>query len=55
MKTIAMALAFTTAMALVAPAVAHHSPARFDTDQVITVEGVVTEYEWANPHVYNNV
>jgi hypothetical protein len=54
MKTIATSLAFTTAMALAAPAtaVAHHSPARFDTDQVITVEGVVTEYEWANPHVY---
>jgi hypothetical protein len=49
-----MPLAFMSAVALVAPgpAVAHHSPARFDTDQVITVEGVVTEYEWANPHVY---
>jgi hypothetical protein len=54
MKTKETSPAFTMALALVAPAsaVAHHSPARFDTDQVITVEGVVTEYEWANPHVY---
>jgi hypothetical protein len=54
MKTIAALLALTTVLALgaPAPAVAHHSPARFDTDQVVTIEGVVTEYEWANPHVY---
>jgi hypothetical protein len=54
MRTIWLFLACTAALALVSsnPAVAHHSPARFDTAQVIMVEGVVTEYEWANPHVY---
>ena len=54
MEKKATSLAFMMALALVAPgaAVAHHSPARFDSNQVITVEGVVTEYEWANPHVY---
>jgi hypothetical protein len=54
MRTIATFLVLSVAWALIAtePVVAHHSPARFDTDQVITVEGVVTEYEWANPHVY---
>jgi hypothetical protein len=31
---------------------AHHSPAAFDTRKTITVTGVVTKYEWANPHVY---
>lgn len=31
---------------------AHHSPAPFDIEQTITVEGVVTGFLWANPHVY---
>jgi hypothetical protein len=35
-----------------APASAHHSAARFILAQSVTVSGVVTRYEWANPHVY---
>lgn len=31
---------------------AHHSQAMFDLSRVVTVEGVVTRFEWANPHVY---
>lgn len=31
---------------------AHHSQAMFDMSQVVTLEGVVTRFEWANPHVY---
>ncbi len=31
---------------------AHHSPARFDLDRVITLEGTVTQYDFKNPHVY---
>jgi hypothetical protein len=44
-------------IALVNPrtADAHHSPAAFDTRKTITVTGVVTKYEWANPHVYVTV
>jgi hypothetical protein len=34
------------------PAMAHHSAARFILAQSVTVDGVVTRYEWANPHVY---
>jgi hypothetical protein len=33
------------------PAGAHHSWARYDGDNVITVEGVITAIEWASPHV----
>ena len=33
------------------PVAAHHSRAIFDTERVVTIEGVVTEYEWSNPHV----
>jgi len=31
---------------------AHHSNAMYDHDTLTTLEGVVTKYEWANPHVY---
>jgi hypothetical protein len=31
-------------------AVAHHSPAVFDLGRQITLEGVVTEFRWTNPH-----
>ena len=46
-------LCLATAAALFASAArAHHSAARFDPGRTITVEGVVTRIEWANPHVY---
>ncbi len=32
------------------PAAAHHSGAQYDHAQRITVIGVVTKMEWANPH-----
>ena len=31
---------------------AHHSTAIYDMEQSITIEGVVSRYDWANPHVY---
>ena len=33
------------------PAGAHHSWARYDGDNVVTVEGNITAIEWASPHV----
>jgi hypothetical protein len=39
------------ALALIGlPAAAHHSGALYDHTQLITVSGVVTKMEWANPH-----
>ena len=35
-----------------APLYAHHSAANFDTRTEIVVEGVITKYDWRNPHVY---
>ena len=35
-----------------APALAHHSIALYDTDNLITVKGVVTMIEWTSPHVF---
>lgn len=34
---------------------AHHSPAPFDLRRTDTLEGTVTRYHWANPHVYIDV
>jgi hypothetical protein len=36
-------------------ALAHHSNAQFDTDEVLTFEATVTRYEWKNPHVFVHV
>ena len=34
------------------PALGHHSFAMFDTGNPITLAGVVTGFEWTNPHSY---
>ncbi len=34
------------------PALAHHSWAPYDMKREVRLEGVVTEYKWANPHSY---
>jgi hypothetical protein len=34
---------------------AHHGNASYDTSKLITVDGVVTQYTWANPHVFLRV
>jgi len=34
------------------PAVAHHSPAAFDRDSTVVIQGTVTRFDWKNPHVY---
>ncbi len=41
------------ALAVVAPALAHHSrAATFDPDHKVTLHGVVTSLEWRNPHIW---
>lgn len=36
-----------------APARAHHSfAAEYDSNQLITLKGVITKVEWTNPHIY---
>ena len=35
-----------------APLSAHHSRAMYDTDVLISVEGVVTDVQWKNPHMW---
>jgi hypothetical protein len=44
------------ALTLAAPlALAHHSPAAYDRAAQITIVGMVTHFEWANPHAYVTV
>lgn len=45
-------LAACLVAALAAPALAHHSIALYDTDNLATVKGVVTKIEWTSPHVF---
>jgi len=34
------------------PLLAHHGNASYDATKTLTVKGTVTEYVWANPHVF---
>ena len=45
-------LAAVAATLFASPAFAHHSFAMFDTAQSVVLKGVVTEYEWTNPHCW---
>jgi hypothetical protein len=36
-------------------AVAHHSPAVFDRSRTMTLEGVVTQFSWSNPHSWIHI
>lgn len=45
-------LAMFLGLAVTSVAEAHHSAVMFDTTRDIVVEGVVSDYEWRNPHVY---
>ena len=47
----AVALFVLVLVASVIPVTAHHSvPGTFDISKEITIQGVVTKIEWANPH-----
>src|ERR1700676_1948162 len=52
MRYLVAALIATLLLAAV-PMLAHHSfSAEFDGSKAVTLEGVVTRLDWANPHVY---
>jgi hypothetical protein len=51
MKRFSWALA-VAALAIAAPAGAHHSFAMFNQTQVWTWQGTVVEYHWRQPHVH---
>ena len=50
LKRIAMILAAAGAIAVAAPAAAHHSGAMFDRSVTKMVTGTIKDFEWTNPH-----
>jgi hypothetical protein len=50
-------LALTALLAAAAPAavLAHHCTAMFDQSRTLTLEGVVKEFRWINPHAFIQV
>ena len=52
MKSLLKKVFFTAALALSAyPVAAHHATSMFDHAKVVTINGVVKEVHWTNPHV----
>src|SRR5262252_746116 len=45
-----LGLAAVAAAMSAIPAIAHHSFAMFDAEKVATLEGIVKEFQWTNPH-----
>jgi len=45
-------LAVAILLAVSAPSFAHHGGAAYETDKSVIVKGTVTQYIWANPHVF---
>lgn len=53
MRSMLRQFGLTAGLFLIAlPLAAHHSRAIYDTQRIVTLEGVVTRYKWTNPHVY---
>ena len=52
MKFKALGLAGIAVAMFASPALAHHSFAMFDAETKTTVEGIVKEFQWTNPHAW---
>ena len=51
----AISLVLVGLLAFSIPLFAHHGNASYDSTKTVTVKGTVTEYIWANPHVFLKV
>ena len=51
MKKLSFVLVLTFGLLLLAaPLLAHHGEANYDTDKVVAVKGMVTDFQFINPH-----
>lgn len=55
LRTIAIAIAIVTLLAVSVPIFSHHGGAAYETDKSVIVKGTVTDYIWSNPHVFVKV
>lgn len=55
MKNTVATFIIVTLVTVSAPLFAHHGNASLDNEKTITVNGIVTEYLWSNPHVFLKV
>lgn len=55
MKFRFIATATVASLCLAAPALAHHSFSMFDHEKTITMNGLVKEFEWTNPHAWLHI
>lgn len=49
-KLLAFAVAVAAILMVALPVFAHHGTAAFDTNQMVTVKGTVTDFQYINPH-----
>ena len=49
------AFAALAALAVGAPALAHHSTAMFDFEKTVEITATVQDFQWTNPHTWTNV
>lgn len=52
MRALQKVLLLSAAMMVGGASWGHHSFAMFDLDKEVTLEGVVKEFQWTNPHVW---
>ena len=43
------------AASIAVPVFAHHSFAMFDNEKEMTLEGIIREFQWTNPHTWTQV
>jgi len=55
LKTLTLAVAALAMHSAAGAVYAHHSYAMFDESAKLTLEGVVTEFQWTNPHGWIHV
>jgi hypothetical protein len=55
MKVLRLGGSVVIALTLAVSAFAHHNAAGVDQTKTVTLEGVVKEFKWANPHSYLEV
>jgi len=54
-RAAAALLVLSACVVLPPPAVSHHSNVAYEVNKVVTITGVVREFQWVNPHTWVHV